>query len=149
MAVPPPCGGGTGFVQSNVTQNKFYCVPDMHANYFDASVECVSKTVTNFMGSLVSIDNVFENGDITALLRTLSNTPLQFFIGLHYEGAKRGWEWTNGDKQNYTNWSAGYPVLDKEANCVTLIKTTGTWANTYCDDNRVLTFICEMIYTGS
>jgi hypothetical protein len=37
----------------------------MSASFFDASVECVSKTITNFMGSLVSIDSVFENSDIT------------------------------------------------------------------------------------
>lgn len=61
-----PLCAGNGWVQSNVTKTKYYCRPDEDADFFGASSLCIARSTADYQVTLASIDNAFENADITS-----------------------------------------------------------------------------------
>lgn len=83
---------------SNINNKNCYYVGSNSLSWTQANNACSSQ-VTG--ATLLSIDNAFENNEVTSLIPT---SCAQTYIGLHKTS---DWTWVNGDPSTYRNWESG------------------------------------------
>jgi hypothetical protein len=107
-----------GWAVSSTNSNKCYNI----FHFSPLSQTDAQRNCEQYFGSLLSIDNAFENAAITGINRFLpqlfsslgyikSNAPTctTSYIGLMRHGPT--WKWINGDNSTYLNWEAGMALM--------------------------------------
>ncbi|XP_006878117.1 PREDICTED: regenerating islet-derived protein 3-alpha-like, partial [Chrysochloris asiatica] len=71
----------------------------------NAEIACQKRSE----GHLASVQSSLEGSFVSSLVKTITNTYANIWIGLHYpthvgEQGADSWEWTNDDLMSYTAW---------------------------------------------
>ena len=98
----------------------YYSSSDSTSTYDVATAQCQEA---NILSQLASVQDVIENN-----LLSLYQTPNAAFIGLKRFDTD-SWMWSDGSRDNYTNWSEGQPG---DGDCA-VMHLDGGWTSKACD----------------
>uniref|UniRef100_A0A914CEN4 C-type lectin domain-containing protein n=1 Tax=Acrobeloides nanus TaxID=290746 RepID=A0A914CEN4_9BILA len=93
-------GCPTGWTKSSINSKRCYNIYSSTTSQNLAQTQCAK-----FFGSLLSIQNAFENNVVQTYITSNGQNCTKTFIGLVENGST--WSWSNGDTSTYRNWDAG------------------------------------------
>ncbi|XP_006900246.1 PREDICTED: regenerating islet-derived protein 3-gamma-like isoform X1 [Elephantulus edwardii] len=113
-------------------------------NWMNADMACQKRS----SGHLVSLTNAAEGSFVASLVKSISNSYGNIWIGLHdptlgLETNGGGWEWSNMFVLNYFAWEKDPSTIMNHEHCGSLSRTTGflTWIDYKCEQE--LPYICK------
>uniref|UniRef100_A0A914EHK7 Metalloprotease TIKI homolog n=1 Tax=Acrobeloides nanus TaxID=290746 RepID=A0A914EHK7_9BILA len=92
-------GCPTGWTKSSINPKRCYNIYSSTTSQNEAQAKCIK-----FFGSLLSIDNAFENNAVQTYITLNGQNCTKTYIGLVENGST--WSWSNGDTSTYRNWEA-------------------------------------------
>jgi hypothetical protein len=95
---------------------------------------------------LISIHSAEENKFIIDLANRERTNNFGVWIGAKRNNSMDYFEWTNGQKLNYSNWCSGEPKNSTDPESHVFIYINGTWSTSGKDKNGLWLrslFICE------
>ena len=101
----------------------YYSSPDSSSTFDVASAYCKEA---NTLADVATIENQVENDYLSS-----QQSALLSYIGLQRTGQGSDWFWSDGSRDNFTNWLPGMPA--GEGNCATMASEGGGWKVEQCN----------------
>ncbi len=95
---------------------------------------------------MISIHSAEENKFAIDLANRERTSSTNVWIGAKRNNSVDYFEWTNGQKLNYSNWHSGEPKSSTDTESHVALYFDGTWATLGKDENGLwfkCLFICE------